>query len=486
MSAIVYRRGSIFWALTLIAVGAIFLFQNFYPQVHPWQILAKYWPVLIIFWGLSKLIDHIQARAHPEVVPPPLFSGSEVILLILILILGTLVSKIVLHPWRDWAEHFGINADEEEWANPFLDSFTYTKMLSQPLASNPHVVIVDPRGDVELRASDQPTLDGVVKATIRADSEEDAQKIWNQVQLSFAQQAGQEVFKTNLDSLSHGGRSVRLDLTLHVPRRSSTEITAGRGDILLDGLQGNAALSSGHGDVHVSEMTGLVRVTESGGATEIRNVRGNVEIQGRGGDVDVANVAGSLNVNGEFSGSVRFQNVTQTARFLSSRTDLTAQSLSGKLDMEMGSLEVNGIDGPFDISTRQKDLTILGFKQSVRIRNTNGDVELRAQTPPTRPIEVSLEKGDLELELPASSNFEIEAVSNHGEVASDFSAPSLKVNSEGDRPTISGTYGKGGPLIRLSTAYGTIHLMQGSSAPAQAAGGASRATRRLTAKEASF
>src|SRR5579862_2737703 len=92
MSVYTYRRGSIFWALSLIAVGAIFLYQNFNPSIHPWQLIAKFWPVLIIFWGLSKLIDFMQAQSHPETTPPPLFSASEVVLLVLILLMGTVMS----------------------------------------------------------------------------------------------------------------------------------------------------------------------------------------------------------------------------------------------------------------------------------------------------------------------------------------------------------------------------------------------------------
>ena len=111
MSAYIHRRGSIFWALTLIAVGGPFLYQNFNPLIHPWQIIAKFWPVLIIFWGLSKLIDYIQAQAHPETAPPALFSGSEVILLLLILVLGTLVSRVVLRPWHEWPGAIGVNVE---------------------------------------------------------------------------------------------------------------------------------------------------------------------------------------------------------------------------------------------------------------------------------------------------------------------------------------------------------------------------------------
>jgi hypothetical protein len=156
---------------------------------------------------------------------------------------------------------------------------------------------------------------------------------------------------------------------------------------------------------------------------------------------------------------MQFRDISQTLHFKSSRTDITAQKLSGRLNMEVGSLELNGIDGPFEISTRQKDITLTDFKHSVKITDANGDVNLRTSSPPTQPIEVDLKKGEIELSLPSTSSFHIEAASRHGEVESDFSGPGLTVVKEGDNPSISGTVGKGGPPIRLDTEYGTVRLL---------------------------
>jgi hypothetical protein len=126
--------------------------------------------------------------------------------------------------------------------------------------------------------------------------------------------------------------------------------------------------------------------------------------------------------------------------------------------MEMGSLSAQGLDGPFELSTQQKDITLQDFAHSVKISNTNGDIQLSTQAPPKLPIEVQSQKGEIELQLPESSSFQIDATSRHGEVDCDFSGPGLKVQSEGEAPSISGSYGKGGPIIRLSTSYGTIRL----------------------------
>ncbi|PYV17993.1 MAG: hypothetical protein DMG21_06575 [Acidobacteria bacterium] len=440
MSGYGFRRGTIFWALTLITVGSIFLYQNFNREVHPWQIIAKFWPILIIFWGLSKLVDYLQAQAHPEVAPHALFSGSEVVLLLLILALGTLVSKLVLHPWQEWPSALGVNVDNGDFADMFLNPYTFTQTLSKPVTGQPHLAVVDRRGDVEIQSSDQPTLDLVVKKTIRADNEEGAKKILDQLKADVVEKNGEYVFDTNLDSLPHGGRPVRLDLTFRVPKATVAEVTTEHGDIVLDGLRGDETLSSSHGDVHVNSAEGLVRVHASGGSTQIRQVKGSVEIEGRGDDIEVGDVSGPVTIIGDFGGSVAFENLAGTLRFNSTRTNLNIQNLTGRLDMEMDSLDAHGVKGPFILTTKHKDVNLDGFQHDVDIRNTNGDVRLTSNSPLTHNIRVELERGGIELP--------------------DFSGPNLKITTEGDNPSIAGTVGKGGPLIHLSTAYGTIRLLR--------------------------
>jgi DUF4097 and DUF4098 domain-containing protein YvlB len=465
MSAYVYRRGSIFWALTLIAVGVLFLYQNFNPAVHPWSILAKFWPIIIIFWGFSKLIDYLQARAHPETVPPPLFSASEVILLLLVLITGTLVSKIVLHEWPSWWES-GIHVNgDDDWNSIFQNSYTYTQNVSAPVAGVPHLVVVDSRGDIEVQSSDQPGIQAVVKETVYADNQDEARKISDSLKFEIVHQGAQYTLQSNLNSLSEGDRHVRLDITLHVPHATSTDLTTERGDLILSGLKGDQNLTVNHGDAHVSQVEGLVRLRKSGGSTDVSSVTGNVDLEGRGDDIRMADVTGTASVNGEFSGDIEFSNVAQTLRYLSSRTDLTTQQLTGRLDMDSGSLEASGVKGPFDITTRAKDISLDGFSHSVKISDTDGDIELTAAGAPTHPIDVQSTKGEIQLTMPASSAFQIDASSRHGEVQSAFSGPNLTVNNTGDQPSISGSFGKAGPTIRLQTAYGTIRLGQGAASP---------------------
>ena len=461
MNTYYHHRGSIFWALILIGIGVLFLLQNFNPAIHPWHVIAKYWPLLIIFWGISKLAGDFQARAHPETAPPSLFSGGDVVVLILILIFGTVTSKLILTPWHEWPSALGMH--DEEFADLFLNSYTFTRRISQEVKGNPRLLIVNRRGNIDIRGSDQPGIGVVLQETIWAENEAAAKSMADQLNVHFLENAGQYELESNLESLPHGGRNLRLDLQLQVPKATSVQLTDNKGDIVISDLKGDQTLTAQRGDARVSNIEGVVRVHESGGSTEIRDVRGSVEVEGRGNDMALKNVSGTVTIEGDFSGAMRFEKIAQTLRYNSSRTTLNVQKLTGQLTMDMGSLDARGLEGPLEIATSDKDINLENFKYDVKVKDTNGDVHLRTATPPTRPIEIDLKKGDISLSLPAASTFMIDAVSRNGDVRSDF--PGLTISRERNLPSIKGTYGKGGPLIRLSSTYGTIRVTRESSQP---------------------
>ncbi|MGH9326952.1 MAG: DUF4097 family beta strand repeat-containing protein [Terriglobia bacterium] len=465
MSPYNYRRSSFLWALILIAIGVLFLLHNLDPAIHPWHLLAKYWPVLIILWGVSKLFDYIAARLHRETSPPVRFSGAEGVLLILFLVLGTLFSHVVLSPRSAWKDEWEIHLGPGAWENPFLNSYTFTRNISQAVLPGAELSLANERGDIAIQGTNVEEVNATVKATIRAASEADAENINKELQIQILHQNGQYVLHPNLDALPRRGSSVRLDWEVRAPAASSADVSTRHGDILISGLEGPENLSVRSGDVHVAEAGGNVKIQETGGSADVRGAKSDVEVNGRGNDLQIADVSGKVTVNGTFSGSVRFQNLQQGVLLRAQRTEMEAGKQLGKLEMGMGSIKIKGIGGPLQINTRQKDIRVSAFKKGVSISDKNGNIHLLTSVEPRGPIEVNLQDGDILLALPAHSSFVMEAISAHGTVDSDFSAPGLTISQQGERPSIRGTFGQGGPMIRLSTSYGTIHLMR--QAPAR-------------------
>jgi len=70
------QRSSILTGLLLIALGFLFLLQRFEPHLGIGHLVRRYWPLLLIVWGIAKLIDHFTTSRTGE-GRPPILSGPE-------------------------------------------------------------------------------------------------------------------------------------------------------------------------------------------------------------------------------------------------------------------------------------------------------------------------------------------------------------------------------------------------------------------------
>jgi N-terminal domain of toast_rack, DUF2154/Domain of unknown function (DUF5668) len=81
-------RGSITGAMILIAIGIFFLAVNLHPNIDPWPILFRYWPLILIFIGAGKIFDSFIFRDRTGASTGDHFSAVSVALVVLILIFG--------------------------------------------------------------------------------------------------------------------------------------------------------------------------------------------------------------------------------------------------------------------------------------------------------------------------------------------------------------------------------------------------------------
>ena len=74
--------------LLLIAIGALFLARNLYPEVPLMDYLARYWPFLLIVWGVLRLAEVLFWGATDKPLPRAGVSGGEWVLVVFLCIFG--------------------------------------------------------------------------------------------------------------------------------------------------------------------------------------------------------------------------------------------------------------------------------------------------------------------------------------------------------------------------------------------------------------
>src|SRR5262249_7362472 len=88
------RRRSIVVPLLLVALGVLFLYTNLRPEVNPWPLVSRWWPLLLIFLGLGKLWDFYRLRSEPGAVEGTWLSGGEIaVIVLLVLLVGVALSR---------------------------------------------------------------------------------------------------------------------------------------------------------------------------------------------------------------------------------------------------------------------------------------------------------------------------------------------------------------------------------------------------------
>jgi DUF4097 and DUF4098 domain-containing protein YvlB len=444
------RRGSLFWPLFLIGLGLVFLFSRTHPGFPMGRLFAQYWPVLLILLGAVRVMEYLLRRGSGGAI----VTGGEVVAIVFLILFGLAAWHFYRTdwPWRGW------NIDLSD-LEPYRDTFDFTTQVTQRLRSGATVAVSSPHGgELLVRGGEGSEVRVVARKIIGADSEEDAKRLAEQVQIRVAESPSGLEIRPEFDS-GRRGRVKRVDLEVTVPAKTNLQLSAFRGDIHVNGVQGNVQLMSKFGDVDLQGIKGKTEVDQSRGSVRAANLEGDTRISGRGDEVDLADIAGEVNIQGEFFGGIKVKNVSKLTHFLSARTDFSAERIRGALQMDSGDLRLIKPEGAVNITTRSKNIEVEDFDGRVQIQNRRGDIRLSPHQTLKQDIQVSNESADIEIILPRESSFQINAVArSNGEIVSDFSGENLKLSKDGGTTTLTGRIGTRGPQISLSTTYGTIRL----------------------------
>ena len=440
------RRGSLFGPILLLALGVLFLLRNFWPEIPVWELFGKYWPVLLIILGLAKLLQALHPT-EPGAPRYPVITGGEVFLIFLISMIG-------------WGVYKGRHLNITDWEPWWGQNYTFTQEAKQAVSEkNPNIMILNPSGGIHVMGSDAAEISVKAEKGVKAGNESEAKNLGDSAKLEITREGSQYMVRSNADR-AEGRGSLRVALEVHVPRGAQLDLQGRRGDIQVSEVAGPVSVTAERGDVSLSDIGGKVKLDIRRGSLTAERIKGGIDMDGRGNDIQVTDVDGEVVIRGEYGGTVAFANVKQVVHMTTSRTELQIQKLPGKVEMTIGSLTITQPSGPVSVTTRAKDIRIEDFDGPVQVVNRDAAVELSTSKLPVKNIEVENKSGRIELSLPASGQFQVEASAHRGEVNSDFSE--ISVERQHEQGTMRGAVGKNGASVKLSTTYGTISLRKQS------------------------
>src|SRR5437899_1632774 len=173
------RRRSLAGPLVLIIIGVILLLGNLHLIAWPslGHIFARYWPLLLILWGVIRLAEYYSDRSRGYATRT--VGGAGVLFLILIIMIGLSASTADHLNWQGIRDHVEVG-DEDFFGGMFGQNYSFTATVDQELpdsAKNGTLRVLSDRGDVTVNAWDENRVKVDVSKKVRAQSQDEANKM---------------------------------------------------------------------------------------------------------------------------------------------------------------------------------------------------------------------------------------------------------------------------------------------------------------------
>jgi DUF4097 and DUF4098 domain-containing protein YvlB len=443
------HRPSIAGPVVLLAVGivALLIEAGKLSSGVFWDWLVRWWPLLLIGIGLVSLLEWFLDRGQPYRRKT---GGFGLVVLIFILV-GLAYSRDHWHQAKN-----GLAIVGDDWPSMMGDEHEHDADSAVTVPSNPAVAVQNPRGDVTITGSADTVLHVHAHQIVNTNSDSEANGAFPALNPAVTVNGTSVLVKVE------GRNNARVNLTLEVPEGASTDITAGRGDVSVEGLKGSSNIASGHGDVKLSNLGASAHVhMNSKGDFSAHQIAGPVTADGRFDDVTVSEIGGTLSMDGDFFGDIHLEQIGSNLHLHSSRTDMEIGRLAGDLTMDSDDLHVGQSVGPLRIATRSKNIECSQVSGDVHIDNQNGDVTVNAVAP-LGNIVINNSSDPVTLTLPPAAGFSINASTNGGDLNTEFT---LNVSGNDDHRSANGTVGSGGPKIELNARHGDISIRKGELNP---------------------
>ena len=152
------RRRSIFTGLLLILAGGLLLLHNFRGDLPIWRLFLRWWPLVLIVWGLAKLYDHFAARRTGQVTPATITGGEVVLVILAIGLLGSVGAYDRMRSRVDI-----------DFRPPWEDTYSVAEELpAKTVPAHSRITIRTDRGDIIVHPEEAAEIRVVAKKTSSA------------------------------------------------------------------------------------------------------------------------------------------------------------------------------------------------------------------------------------------------------------------------------------------------------------------------------
>jgi hypothetical protein len=346
----------VFWTF----VGFVWLLHLF-GAMDGLRFFGRYWPALLILFGLVKIADYYLNRGG-------MFRVGELFGIIFIILIGLAANRAADAPIRHMGRAFPFGGGWPIFAQRSPGErhrFETTERISA--AGVRQIVIANQHGDVNVRTSNSDQVDIVIVKVVTGEPADQSRQLAERANLVTRREEATLYIEINRDELPEQVR-LNTNLRLTVPAATGLKITNSYGEVHVAAARGNCLIENSYGRVRLSSIEGDVLVSNRYQTISGKGITGKVSAENRRGEIDLEDVIGDVEATTDYS-SLKIRGVTGNAL-------LNNHHGSIRLERVTGTAEVRGTGSSVRVADVGRSLKVENSHKSVDIENVGEQVEV--------------------------------------------------------------------------------------------------------------
>jgi len=342
-------------------------------------------------------------------------------------------------------------------------------------------------GEITVETWDRNEVKIDVRIKVSADDQEDADRLFNRIEVSFTGGANSATAITSVGSKNSrkkkdGGiiteilddvgewlwstsnnsygksNDFRVYYRVKMPASASLETDAKYCDVSLPDLSGDTELRVGYGNLVTGDLTGRNEISVSYGTARIDQLGDNSSFRVRYCDGNEIRKAASLRYDGRYSetevGTV--DRLTVEAGYEELEVE-SAREL--RIDGNYNDIVIDRVERIF-LDGNYSDVEIGEVTRELEVDASYGDLEVDHLRTGFERVYIRVNYIDVELDVDSEAGFTFDLRTRYGGIDFDTSrATNKNTNKSGSSRTATGSFpGKGQGKIDISTSYGDISI----------------------------
>lgn len=235
---------------------------------------------------------------------------------------------------------------------------------------------------------------------------------------------------------------LKIRFLVTVPQQYNVDLDTSSGGITIADLDGDVRAKTSGGSLRFGNITGTVWGRTSGGSIKLTSCGSPVDFKTSGGSIEVVDVAGDVQAQTS-GGSLRFGKIKG--------------SLWGKTSG--GNIKVASCSGGADIQTSGGGIRLQSVGGDVNAKTSGGSIHAVMTTQLQDACSLRTSGGGITVTLIRDIAVDVEAETSGGHVSTDFAVKST-IQGKVPKNRLKGSINGGGPLLKLRTSGGNIHLQK--------------------------